>query len=128
MDYRVTLERVRTRLAEAARKQELVSYEDILAAPEFGVSDDENKKNYLGAVLGEISQNEVLMGRPPLSAICVRKNEGTAGPEFRRFIDPAKQLSEKQLKAMWQFMRDEVFKSWKKRKESAQPFDGGEEE
>ncbi len=117
MQHHDIVERVRKRLVEAARQSQTVFYEEFLDNPAtYGVVSNAGKRNDLGLVLGEVSEDEVLNGKPPLSAICVRKNEGTPGPEFRRFLDPAGQLNEQQLSSMWQFMREAVFNEWDKRR------------
>ncbi len=122
MQHQVIVDRVKKRLVEAARKRETVFYEDFLDDAAYGVVGEQgNSTNELGGVLREISQEEVLMGNPPLSAICVRKKKGTPGPEFRSFMDPAEQLNEQQLKAMWQFMSDAVFDFYHKRKPKGPP-------
>jgi hypothetical protein len=122
MQHSIIIDRVRKRLSEAARQRELVFYDEFLEKPDyFGVVADPEKRNAVGTVLAEISQDEVLEGRPPLSAICVEKATGKPGPEFLRFIDPAKQLNDQQRDGMWQYMRDEVFKAWRKRKETIKP-------
>jgi len=121
MQHQIIVDRVKKRLVEAARKRETVFYEDLLADASFGVSEEPGKSNELAGVLREISREEVLTGNPPLSAICVRKKEGTPGPEFRSFLDPAEQMNEQQLKAMWQFIRDAVFNHYDKKKKIGLP-------
>ncbi len=116
MQHQIVVDRVKKRLVEAARKRETVFYEDFLSDATYGVVAEPGKPNELGGVLREISQEEVLIGNPPISAICVRKEKGVPGPEFRSFIDPAQQLNEQQLAAMWQFMRDAVFDHYDKNK------------
>jgi hypothetical protein len=119
LPHQVIVDRVKNRLVEAAKLSEMVFYEDILADASFGVNEEPDKPNELGSILREISREEVLLGCPPLSAICVRKKEGVPGPEFRSFMDPAEQLHEQQLKAIWQFMRDAVFDYYDKRRRQA---------
>ena len=116
MQHQIVLDKVKQRLVEAAEKRETVFFEDFLADASFGVVAEPGKSNELGTVLREVSREEVLIGNPPLSALCVRKQEGTPGPEFRSFLDPAEQLNEQQLKSMWQFIRDAVFAHYDKRK------------
>lgn len=116
MQHQVIVDRVKKRLVEGAGKRETVFYEDFLADASYGVTEEEGKPNELGSVLREISREEVLIGNPPLSAICVRTKAGIPGHEFRSFMDPAEQLNEPQLKAMWQFMRDAVFDYYVKKK------------
>ncbi|MDO8578934.1 MAG: hypothetical protein Q7R50_07140 [Dehalococcoidales bacterium] len=118
MQHQIVLDKVKKRLVEGARKRETVFYEDFLADASYGVVEEQGKPNKLGTILREISREEVLMGNPPLSAICVLKKEGTPGPEFRSFMDPAEQLNEQQLNAMWQFIRDAVFDYYEKKESS----------
>lgn len=118
MQHQDIVDHVQTRLVEGAKKRETVFYEDFLADSSYGVVEERDNPNALGTVLREISREEVFIGRPPLSAICVRKKDGMAGPEFRSFMDPGEQLSEPQLKEMWQFMRDAVFDFYNKKSKS----------
>lgn len=120
MQHRVVVERVRKRLIEAAKKREMVAYEDLLADKSYGVVAEPGEINEIGSVLREISSEEVLIGNPPLSALCVRKKEGTPGREFRSFLDPAEQLNEEQRKAIWQFMRDAVFDHYDRNKQKGE--------
>ena len=121
MQQEIIIDRVKDRLIEGARKRETVFYEDFLVDSSYGVVEEQGKPNELAAVLREISREEVLIGNPPLSAICVRKKEGAPGPEFRSFMDPGEQLNQQQMKAIWQFMRDAVFDYYDKSKRRGMP-------
>jgi len=116
LEHQIIVDRVQTRLVEGAKKRETVFYEDFLVDSSYGVVEEQDKPNDLGSILREISRDEVSIGRPPISAICVRKKDGTPGPEFRSFMDPGNQLNEQQLKATWQFLRDAVFDFYDKSK------------
>lgn len=121
VQHQVIIDRVTKRLVEGAKNSETVFYEDLLADASLGVTGEQGKPNEIGNVLREISRDEVLLGNPPLSAICVRKKEGIPGPEFRSFLDPAEKMNEQQLKAMWQFIRDAVFDHYDKRRRKGSP-------
>ena len=116
MQHQQIIERVRDYLIDAARKRELVIYEDLLADSSMGLVDKPGKTNDIGIILQEISRDEVSVGNPPISAICVRKKDGVPGPEFRSFVDPANQMNEQQIRTMWQFIRDAVFNHFDKSK------------
>ena len=77
---------VRALLIEEATHGRTITYTDLaaLAGLPWSHKNPQDRK-LLGKLLGEISHQEYLRGRPMLTAIVVRKGQGMPGPGFWGF-------------------------------------------
>jgi hypothetical protein len=118
--YRGTLEyfNVHSELVTAAQYQGVVTYVEvarILGIRQLG----HHMAREVGQILGEISEDEVLRGRPMLSALAV----GGAGMPSKPFFDLASQLGLLQddsltgQKRFWNRVRTAVYQTWQRRRD-----------
>lgn len=67
---------LRERLIQAARASEFLTYGDVIPIAGLSLSNLHHRFNVIGAMLGAISEAEVLQGRPMLSSIVKQKGGG----------------------------------------------------
>ena len=92
---------LRQRLIEKAKSRETEYYGDIM-----------NGRVLIGKLLGAISEYELRRGRPPLSAIVIRKDTKMPGPGF--FTVPSLQdeivtMTKEEGQVFWEKKKNEVF-------------------
>ena len=111
--YRGSIEydKVKAELINAAKYQGLITYQDIAAI--MGL---DSKGSVMGSrtgyMLGEISEDEVLAGRPMLSALAVSV-EGKPGPGFAGLCVDLGLINKGQdWEPFWQQQRKKVYKTW----------------
>ena len=106
---------VKSELITAARYRGTVTYQEIAKLMGLPLSG-----NYMGLevgrILGEVSEDESLQGRPLLSAVAV----GTSGEPGEGFYVLARELgklnddSAEGKRRFWQREKAKVYKTWKK--------------
>ena len=103
-------------LLTAARYRGYVTYQELanlLGLPVKG----SHMGAQLGHVLGEISEDEVIQGRPMLSALAVNVG-GQPGPGFFALAEKLglfKGGSREEQEAFWQQTREDLYSIWKRR-------------
>jgi len=104
---------VMAELVRAAQYGGLTTYQDIAVIMGLPLKGS-YMGNETGHVLGEISEDEVVAGRPMLSAVAVSVS-GRPGPGFFSLArDLGKITSETDEKAFWEQERDAAYKAWKR--------------
>ena len=101
-------------LVRAAQYRGLTTYQDI--APLVGLPQSgQYMGKEIGLILGVISEDEVLAGRPMLSAVAVNV-KGDPGPGFFKLARELGRLEQNGDKsAFWKEERDNVYEAWRRR-------------
>ena len=101
-------------LVRAAQYRGLTTYQDI--APLVGLRQSgQYMGKEIGLILGAISEDEVLAGRPMLSAVAVNV-KGDPGPGFFKLARELGRLEQNGDKsAFWKEERDNVYEAWRRR-------------
>ena len=101
-------------LVRAAQYRGLTTYQDI--APLVGLPQSgQHMGKEIGLILGAISEDEVLAGRPMLSALAVNV-KGDPGPGFFGLARELGRLDQNGDKsAFWKAERDDAYKAWRRR-------------
>lgn len=97
---------LRQKLIEKAKSRETEYYGDIM-----------NGRAIIGKLLGAISEYELRRGRPPLSAIVIRKDTKMPGKGFftiPSLQDEIRALSTEEGNVFWEDKKNEVFECWSK--------------
>ena len=102
-------------LANAARYRGTVTYQELCHLIGLPVQGSYMGME-LGKILGAISEDQVKLGRPMLSAVAV----GVSGEPGAGFFGLAKDLNRftggsAQERSFWESERDAVYKSWSKK-------------
>lgn len=104
---------VMTELIQAARYHGTTTYQDIAVIMGITVTGNLMGKE-TGQILGEISEDEVLAGRPMLSAVAVNVN----GVPTQGFFALARQLgllkNGEDEHRFWERQKDAIYKVWKR--------------
>ena len=75
------LNKIRRKLIEVAKKENVISYGDLAGFAEMPF-DVDSERNRLYAILDEINRGEDAQGRPMLSVVVVHKDDGKPGAGF----------------------------------------------
>ncbi len=92
---------LRQRLIAEAKKGETVYYSDLM-----------NGRAWIGTLLGAISEYELRRGRPPLSAIVIRKDTKMPGTGFftiPSLRDEIVTMTKEEGQIFWEKKKNEVF-------------------
>ena len=101
-------------LIHAARNKALVSYSEIAELMKLPPTGNFMQRQ-IGALLGEIAKEEIVNGRPMLSALAKSKNKPRPGEGF---FNLAKELgiykgnSEDDEKHFWENLREKIYTAW----------------
>lgn len=113
-DYeKVEYHLVYSELIHAARKRGTVTYQELAHVVGLPLQGSYMGKR-IGEILGAVSQNEVALGRPMLSAVAVNVN-GVAGPGFYGLAREWGMLQSEDAteeKAFWQAQKAECYRVW----------------
>jgi hypothetical protein len=100
-------------LVRAAQYHGLTTYQDIAVIRGLPIQGNLMGKE-TGQILGEISEDEVKVGRPMLSALCVRV-DGKVGPGFFKCAKDVGQLGPAEdEQSFWETERDAVYAAWRR--------------
>ena len=107
---------VYSELINAARSRSTLTYQDI--APIMGLPlTGSHMGKEIGALIGEISEDEVNLGRPLLSALVINVT-GSPGPGFYGWAEDLGRLKVGESKAdqrkFWDFEKKAVYDTWSK--------------
>jgi hypothetical protein len=103
-------------LIKAARHRGTVTYQELAVVVGLPITGN-NMGKRLGEILGAISQNEVIQGRPMLSAVAVKAG-GKLGDGFFKFArelevlntdDPHKEI------AFWENQKRQIYEIWQQK-------------
>lgn len=111
--YRGTSEyaKARAELVRIAQAKRLITYKDLARVAGLPLVGN-NMAREVGSVLGAISEDEVVAGRPMLSAVAVNAH-GYAGTGFFGLARSLGRLSKTQDEdAFWEAERDAVYEAW----------------
>ena len=113
--YRGTMlyPRVIAELITAAQYQGVTTYQDVAVIMGLPLQGSHMGRE-VGYILGEISEDEVLAGRPMLSAVAVSVG-GRAGPGFFALARTLNRLAgATDENAFWDAERNAVYSTWKR--------------
>lgn len=105
--YRKRVEQAYDVLVERAKRRELITYGELM--DEIGTG-----RGYIGQVIGGVSRLELEQGRPPLSALVVRKASMKPGPGFceNLLADYDRWEPGEDREAAWQRELNRVYEEW----------------
>ena len=104
---------VMAELIKAAEYRGLTTYQDIAVIMGLSITGSYMGRE-TGYILGEISEDQVLAGRPMLSAVAVGV-KGEPGPGFTSFAQQLGLFDGAQSEAeFWKDQRDAVYRTWKR--------------
>jgi len=112
---RKIFQRIYWELIQAAQYRGYITYQEIAQMMGLPLSGNYMGKE-LGYILGEISQEEHLRGRPMLSALAV----GSNGLPGKGFFVLAKSLgyhyenTTKEKRSFWEEMKKKVYRTWQR--------------
>jgi len=94
-------------LEEKARNRQLTAYSDLAEQ----INADERR--YLSVVLGSITRMEDMAGRPPLSAVAVKKNQQMPNDAFFELLDQLEYgVTAGTRSEIFQRIRDDLADEW----------------
>lgn len=102
---------VYSELITAARYRGTVTYQEIAKMMGLPLTGNYMQK-LIGYILGEISEDEVVKGRPMLSSIVVGV-KGVPGPGFYNFAKELGRLTDQSDEEFWNAEKKAVYDTWK---------------
>lgn len=104
-------------LINAAHYRGTITYPDVAVIMELLPRGNQMARE-TGQILGEISENEHRQGRPMLSALAVKVNEGVPGPGFfecARGLGVLKGNSAADERRFWEEQKTAVYETWQRK-------------
>lgn len=104
-------------LLAAARRRGTVTYREIAFVTGLPLEGNVMATE-VGHLLGEISEDETLMGRPMLSALCTHEDDGQPGEGFFKLAKDLEKLKDDSEDGKQRFQKQEMaalYRIWRKK-------------